>query len=61
MGEGDIEVMIEEALEALEAHPDRFTAWERDFLESVEEQNEQGHLSSFQVAKLEEICEEKVR
>lgn len=60
MDDGHIEERIEACLEALEEHPDRFTAWERDFLESVEEQNEQGHLSEGQAAKLDEIYEGKV-
>lgn len=60
MNETEVEEAIEAALEALEEDPDSFSAWERDFIESLEEQNEQGHLTENQIAKLGEICEEKV-
>ena len=52
------EKLIEACLDKLEQDQDGFSAWERSFLESVEEQNEQGHLSEAQIAKLEEIAEE---
>lgn len=58
--EDRIEEIIEESLEALEERQDDFTAWERDFLESVEDHNEQGHLTEAQIEKLIEIYEDKV-
>lgn len=55
--EQEVEDMIVALREALDADPGRFTKWERDFVESVEEQNDVGHLSPAQIAKLEEIHE----
>jgi hypothetical protein len=54
--------MIEECLEAVEEDTDGevFTAWEITFLESVEEANEEGHLTPDQVVKLEQIYEDRV-
>jgi len=60
--EEHIERMIEVCLETLEEHPERFSSWEIDFLESVEEYNEMGHLTEGeggQLEKLEEIYEER--
>jgi len=54
------EEIIEECLEAVEERTDDFSAWERGFLESVEEANEQGHLTLAQTEKLLEIYQDKV-
>lgn len=56
-----IEEMIDECLEAVEEDTDAFTEWEIEFLESIEDQNEDRHLTDQQVEKLTEIWEEKVR
>lgn len=55
----EIETMLSECIEALEERPDDFTGWERTFLEDLEEKNELGHLSEKEIAKLEEIYEER--
>lgn len=55
--EQEVEDMIAALREALDADPGRFTKWERSFVESVEDQNDAGHLSAAQRAKLEEIYE----
>jgi len=55
-----IEQMIEECLEAVEADSDAFTEWEVEFLESIEDQNEDRHLTEKQINSLTEIWEEKV-
>ena len=67
MDEDAIEEIIEECLETLEEHPDRFTAFEVSFLESVEDANETGHLTEVpkgdgvsQLDKLMEIYTERV-
>jgi len=55
-----IEQMISDCLVAVEDDSDAFTEWEVEFLESIEDQNEDRHLSESQVDKLTEIWEEKV-
>jgi len=55
-----IEQMIADCLVAVEDDSDAFTEWEVEFLESIEDQNEDRHLSESQVDKLTEIWEEKV-
>ena len=59
MDESQIEKMLEACLELLEDVDHPFTAWEVTFIEDVEEANETGHLSDFQVEKLEQIYEER--
>ena len=54
-----VERYLDVCLEAVEEEPDRFSAWERDFLESAEDQNEQGFLSEAQVDKLLQIYEDR--
>lgn len=56
-----IEGMVQACLEAVDAEEDRFTAWEVDFIESLEAAVEDGHLSQRQVDKLAEIYAEKVQ
>lgn len=58
--EEEIETMIEACVEAAESTPEVFTAWEISFLEDIQEKNELGHLSDKEIAKLEEIHEERV-
>ncbi len=66
--EEEIEEMIEKLIEILEENPDEFNAFERTFIESVEEQNEAGHLTTTgqrggksQVQVLEEIYDDHLR
>jgi hypothetical protein len=53
--EEEIERMISDLTEAVEENPGQFSKWERDFIESVEENNDGGHLSERQREKLEEL------
>lgn len=55
-----IERMIEEVLEAVEEDMERFTEWEVEFVESIEEQNDLRHLTDLQTEKLCEIWTNKV-
>ena len=55
--ESKVEEAVAQLVEALDEDPDRFTAWERDFLESIEVQVEERHLSAKQLARLEELLE----
>lgn len=62
----EIEDMIEECLVCLDDTPDEFSSFERTFLESIEHQNETGHLTTTpskpggksQVEALVEVYEE---
>jgi hypothetical protein len=58
MDEALIESMLVDCNEALDEYPERFNKWESDFIESVSEQNETGHLTTTQVEKLEQIWED---
>jgi hypothetical protein len=67
LDEDKIEEVIDECLTTLEEHPERFTKFEIDFLESVEDKNETGHLTEVavgrgvsQLDKLLEIHQERV-
>lgn len=60
MTEEEICEMISDCIEALESNDEDFTDYEHDFLLSIQEQNEEGHLSEKQQEKLEEIWDEKV-
>jgi hypothetical protein len=50
-----VEQMIADLRKELDADPGRFTQFERDFIASVEDQNDGGHLSARQREVLEEI------
>jgi len=58
--EEQIEMMIEECLEALADNSSKFTAWEQTFLEDLEGVNDFEHLTDKQVEKLTQIYEDKV-
>lgn len=50
---------IELMLEDVERRPEHYTRWEKDFLESAEEQIGERHLSDLQVEKVGEVWREK--
>jgi hypothetical protein len=54
-----IEEMIAELLDALDADPHAFTAWEQTFVESLDEQQHERHLSEKQIDKLVDLWGEK--
>jgi len=51
----DAEAMVEELLQKIEQNRSGFTQWEREFLESIEEQMESRHLTDRQWETLEGI------
>lgn len=59
MDEDQIEMMLAECLELMDQEDHPFTAWEVSFIESIEDANETGHLTPDQVAKLEQIYEDR--
>ncbi len=58
--EGTIEGMLDACLHEYEEDPDKFTEWEHSFLDSVQELNDWTHFSDGQVAKIEQIWEDRV-
>lgn len=58
--DGQIEHMIEECLTALSDDETIFSTWEQTFLESLENTNDERHLTDKQIKKLEQIYEDKV-
>jgi hypothetical protein len=55
----EVEKMIAECREELEENPKAFTGFEREFIESVADANETTHLTDKQIAKLEQIWEDR--
>ncbi len=53
-----VEQMIAALREALDEDPDEFSEWEREFIRSVQDQNDGAHLSEKQCAKIEELYDE---
>jgi len=59
MDEDRIEELIADCLDELDRHTHNFSAWEQTFLESIDEQHHERHLSDAQVTKLVQIWEDK--
>jgi len=57
MDDDQIETMIEECLDELDTNPDEFTEWEQGFIESVDEQQHDRHLTAVQIEKVVQIWE----
>lgn len=58
--EEQIEHMIEACLQALNEDETIFSSWEQIFLEDIENVNDFKHLTDKQIAKLEQIYEDKI-
>jgi hypothetical protein len=59
--EAAVETMLADCLEAVADDPGRFTAWEREFLEELEEVNDAFFLTDAQRDKLAQIHAERCR
>lgn len=56
-----VEQMLQELLDDLEAISEAYTAWEQEFLESLEDWIEEHVVTDAQFAKLREMHEERMR
>ncbi len=57
MEDEELEIMIEECLNELDENPGKFSKWEQSFLESVDDQQHDRHLTAAQIDKVVQIWE----